>query len=141
MSVGVKDLGSVGAVFAGRHIAVISLYVEGQPVRSVAASQGQPLSHDGSHWIGHTPDVNARVIPRAVLPDLALIGGPADPMQQAGVARRVVLNICGDDPTRLEVGDLHPPQILHVVDHVVAFAVDGIGSEDTRIGSDAGYFV
>jgi hypothetical protein len=41
MGAGVKDFGSLRAVFAGCDIPVVASYIEGQPLRSVAASQGQ----------------------------------------------------------------------------------------------------
>jgi hypothetical protein len=48
MCAGIKDLGSVGTVLVGRNITVIASYIEGQPVRSVAASQGQSFLYTGT---------------------------------------------------------------------------------------------
>src|SRR5260370_34520883 len=78
MAFRIKDLGSVVAVFVRRDIAVIAVDREGQPVRAAAAAQRQRLLHDRGHRISHIPDIDVRIAWGAALPDLVLIGCPAD---------------------------------------------------------------
>src|SRR6267142_936103 len=80
-----------------------------------------------------------RVTPTTILPDLSLVRCPADSVQQPSIALRMNRNVRGDDLTRLEVGDLHSPEVSHIVDGVIARAVYCIRSEDSRIRPDAGY--
>src|ERR1700739_962398 len=101
MGAGIEDFGSIRAVFVGRDIPVVALYVEGQPVRSAAAAQRQPVLQDRGHRITHIPDVDMRVAPAATLPYLGLVRRPPDPVQQSSIARRMVWDAGGDDLTSL----------------------------------------
>ena len=48
---------------------------------------------------------------------------------------RMIWNARGNNLSGLQAGDLHSPEISHIVDGVVADAVDCIGSEGSRIGA------
>src|SRR5580693_1675487 len=109
MGAGIEDFGSIRAAFVGGDITVVALYIEGQPVRSATAAQRQSILQNRGHRIMHIPDVDVRVTPSATLPDLSLVGRPADAVQQSGFARRMVRDACSDDLTGLEIGDLHSP--------------------------------
>src|ERR1700730_16649885 len=74
-----------------------------------------------------------RVAPAAIQPDLCLVGSPADSVQQSSIALRVIRNTCGDDLTGSDIGDLHSPEVSHIVNDVIACAVYCIRSEDPRI--------
>src|SRR5215472_4648357 len=77
-----------------------------------------------------------RITSGTVYPDFALIGSPADSVQQFDGAGRLLRNSGGDDPVCLEIGDLHSPKVSDIVHDIVAGAVDRIRSEDSRIRSD-----
>src|SRR5437763_12315938 len=80
-----------------------------------------------------------RVTPAAALPDLGLVGRPADAVQQSRIAGRMVRDARRDDLSGLEVGDLHSPEVSHIVYGVAARAVDRVRSEDARIRPDPRY--
>src|SRR3954451_4417358 len=82
-----------------------------------------------------------RVIPAAALPDLSLVGCPANAVQQPRIAGWMIRDARGDDLTCLQIGDLHSPETSDIVDSVVARAVDCVGSENSRVGPDARYGV
>src|SRR5204862_4944789 len=91
---------------------------------------------DGRHRLAHVPDIDMRVLPIAALPDLALIGRPADPVHQSRTLARALRQFGGDDAAGLQVGDLHAPEAGHVVHDITAGAVDRVGTEDAGIGPD-----
>src|SRR6516225_6440648 len=137
VGMGVKDFGTVAAVFAGPDIAVIACCIKGQPVRSATAFQCQSLFENRGHRIIHCPDINMRIIPAAALPHLFLIGGPTNPVQQPRVPGWVIGEARGNDLAGLEIDDLHSPKVHHVVHDVVARTVHGVRAKDSRIRADA----
>src|SRR5436309_15352247 len=80
-----------------------------------------------------------RVTPAAALNDLGLVGRRADAVQQSRIAGRMVRDARGEDLSGLEVGDLHSPEVSHIVCGVAARAVDRVRSEDARIRPDPRY--
>src|SRR5947208_3455437 len=82
-----------------------------------------------------------RVTPAPTLPYLGLVGRPADPVQQSSLAGRMIRDDCSDYLTGLEVGDLHSPEVSHIVHRVAARAVHRVRSENCRIRADSRYGV
>src|SRR5262249_13614888 len=66
-------------------------------------------------------------------------GRPTNAVQQTGLTRRMVGYRCCDYLTRFQATNLHSPEVFHIVDDIIACAVDGVGSENARIGPDARY--
>src|SRR5579863_9765930 len=62
-------------------------------------------------------------------------------MCETWLARGMIRNVGSDDSTGLDVGNLHPPKIGHVVRDVRASPVHRVGSEDACKGTDARYRV
>src|SRR5216684_4677777 len=106
----VEDFGSVVAVFDRRDVAVIAVDRKGQPVRSASTVQPQWFFQDRRNRIPHIPDEDARVARAAAVPDLAFVGGPADPVQQPEIAGRIAGQFRRDDLAGCQIGDLHAPQ-------------------------------
>src|SRR5262249_16006938 len=82
----VEYLGIVSAVLVGRDIGVVAFNVEGQPMGAGAGFHTAPLRHDRGHRIAHAPYIHVRIARAAALPYLALVGRPANPVQQPGLA-------------------------------------------------------
>src|SRR5256885_13097662 len=97
MRASIENLCPVVAALVRRTLAVIAPDREGQPVRAAAAAQRPCLFEDGRHRLAHVPDIDMRVLPIAALPDLALIGGPADAVHQAGTLARALRQFGGDN--------------------------------------------
>ncbi len=138
MGVSVEYLGGVVAALVGRDIGVVAFNVEGQPMCPAAAFHADPLQQNWGHRIAHAPHIDVRIARAAALPHLALVGGPANPVQQPGFAGRMLSKAGGDDPAAPELGNLHPPQASHVVHHVAAHAIDRKGPKNAGVRADAG---
>src|SRR5262249_32724833 len=115
------------------NITIVPFYIERQPVRSPTASQHQFFLQNRNHRIQHIPNKNVRVVSRTALPYFALVRTPTNDVQQSRITLRMIWNIRRDDPSCLEIGNLHSPEIGYVVHNMNADAIHGIGPEDPRI--------
>src|SRR5262245_32567433 len=133
MRPGIEDFSPVVAVLIRCNVGVIALDRKGQPVGPMAAAQGNGFLEEWGHRIARVPDIDMRISPITALPDLALVGRPADPVHQTGTVVWMLCKFSGRNAAGVQIGNLHAPQAGHVVDDVTARAIDRIGAENAGV--------